>query len=103
MLLISVVCRSHDVITYSVVDNAQLGHILNEFVRNSTLSYLDHNHAEVRGAAAYTCCTIFARDPICFQTSDHAIEIISDVLDKLLIVGVADRGSFILPLSDLSQ
>lgn len=32
------------------------------------------------------------KDPITYQASSHAIEIISDVLDKLLTVGIADPG-----------
>jgi serine/threonine-protein kinase mTOR len=69
-------------------------------VRNSALPYLEDDHAEVRGAAAYTCCQLFVRDPICFQASSHAIEIISDVLDKLLTVGIADPGGSILILAN---
>jgi len=73
---------------------------LNEFVRNSALPYLEDDHAEVRRAAAVTCCRLFMRDPICFQASSHAIEIISDVLDKLLTVGIADPGPFLSFLGD---
>lgn len=69
------------------------GHVLNEFVRNCALPYLEDDHAEVRRAAALTCCRLFVRDPICYQASSHAIEIISDVLDKLLTVGIADPGT----------
>ncbi|KAF8519025.1 phosphatidylinositol 3-kinase [Hysterangium stoloniferum] len=66
------------------------GHILNEFVRDAALPYLEDDHPEVRKAAALTCCRLFVRDPICYQASNHSVEIISDVLDKLLTVGVAD-------------
>ncbi|KAG2355693.1 atypical PIKK FRAP protein kinase [Suillus spraguei] len=66
------------------------GHILNEFVRNAALPYLEDDNADVRRAGALTCCRLFVRDPICYQASSHAIEIISDVLDKLLTVGIAD-------------
>jgi FKBP12-rapamycin complex-associated protein len=59
-------------------------------VRDCVLQYLDEDHADVRRAAALTCCRVFARDSICYQASNHSIEIISDVLDKLLIVGIAD-------------
>lgn len=68
-------------------------HILNEFVRNCALPYLEDEHAEIRQAAALTCCILFVRDPICHQVSNHSIEIISDVLDKLLTVGIADPNS----------
>ncbi|KIK95251.1 hypothetical protein PAXRUDRAFT_33077 [Paxillus rubicundulus Ve08.2h10] len=66
------------------------GHVLNEFVRTASLPYLEDDNAEVRRAGALTCCRLFVRDPICYQASSHAIEIISDVLDKLLTVGIAD-------------
>ncbi|XP_006461841.1 hypothetical protein AGABI2DRAFT_151460 [Agaricus bisporus var. bisporus H97] len=66
------------------------GHVLNEFVRNCAVPYLEDDQPEVRRAAALTCCRLFVRDPICYQSSSHAIEIISDVLDKLLTVGIAD-------------
>ncbi|KAK0489036.1 phosphatidylinositol 3-kinase [Armillaria novae-zelandiae] len=66
------------------------GHLLNEFVRQCALPYLEDDNADVRRAAALTCCRLFVRDPICYQSSSHAIEIISDVLDKLLTVGIAD-------------
>ena len=66
------------------------GHILNEFVCYCALPYLESDHPEVRKAAALTCCRLFVRDPICHQISNHSIEIIGDVLDKLLTVGIAD-------------
>ena len=68
------------------------GHVLNEFVHDCALPYLDQDHAEVRRAAALTCCRLFVRDPICYQASNHSIEIISDVIDKLLTVAIADPG-----------
>ncbi len=68
------------------------GHVLNEFVRNCALPYLEEDHLEVRKAAALTCCSVFRRDPIGFQGSNNSIEIISDVIDKLLTVGIADPG-----------
>ncbi|PWN43039.1 putative TOR1-1-phosphatidylinositol 3-kinase [Ceraceosorus guamensis] len=66
------------------------GHILNEFVRSCTLPYLEDDEADVRKAAATTCARLFGDDPICFQTSLHAIEVVNDVLDKLMTVGIAD-------------
>ncbi|KAI0272361.1 atypical/PIKK/FRAP protein kinase [Gloeopeniophorella convolvens] len=66
------------------------GHILNAFVRSCALPYLEEDQPEVRKAAALTCCSVFRRDPICFQGSNNSIEIISDVIDKLLTVGIAD-------------
>lgn len=76
-----------------------VGHVLNEFVRNAALPYLEDDNADVRRAGALTCCKLFVRDPICYQASSHAIEIISDVLDKLLTVGIADPGGYSTPLN----
>lgn len=69
------------------------GHVLNEFVHDCALPYLDQDHPDVRRAAALTCCRLFVRDPICYQASNHSIEIISDVIDKLLTVAIADPGT----------
>ncbi|KAH9004515.1 atypical/PIKK/FRAP protein kinase [Lactarius hatsudake] len=71
------------------------GHVLNEFVRNCALPYLEEDFPEVRKAAALTCCSVFRRDPICFQGSNNSIEVISDVIDKLLTVGIADPDATI--------
>lgn len=71
---------------------------MNEFVRSAALPYLEDDNADVRRAGALTCCRLFVRDPICYQASSHAIEIISDVLDKLLTVGIADPGEPRVPL-----
>ncbi|KAG6841465.1 hypothetical protein C0991_010890 [Blastosporella zonata] len=71
------------------------GHVLNEFVRANALPYLEDDHPEIRRSAALTCCRLFVRDPICYQASSHAIEVISDVLDKLLVVGIADPDASI--------
>lgn len=70
------------------------GHILNEYVRDNALPYLEEEHPGVRQAAVLTCCRLFIKDPICYQASNHSIEIVSDVIDKLLTVGIADPGSY---------
>lgn len=66
------------------------GHILNEFVQQAALPLLDDPSPEVRQTAAVTCSKLYVRDPICHQTSSHSIEIISNVLNKLLTVAIAD-------------
>jgi FKBP12-rapamycin complex-associated protein len=66
------------------------GHILNEFVRDVAIRYVDADNPEIRKAAALTCCQLFVRDPIVHQTSHHAIQVVGDVIEKLLTVGVAD-------------
>lgn len=80
------------VFTFKVLFLIPIGHVLNEVVRQCALPYLEDDHTEVRKAAALTCCELFIKDPICYQSSSHAIEVISDVLDKLLTVGIADPG-----------
>jgi len=54
--------------------------------------YLETDIVEVRKAAALTCCQLFARDKILEQTSQHAIQVVNEVLERLLTVGVADPG-----------
>lgn len=66
------------------------GHILNEFVRDVAIRYVEDDEPIIRKAAALTCCQLFVRDPIVHQTSYHAIQVVSDVIEKLLTVGVAD-------------
>jgi FKBP12-rapamycin complex-associated protein len=65
-------------------------HVLNEFVRDCIVTYLEDDVADIRKAAAVTCCQLFVRDPICNQTSVHAIKVVGEVLEMLLIVGIAD-------------
>ncbi|KAH3678460.1 hypothetical protein WICMUC_001477, partial [Wickerhamomyces mucosus] len=61
-----------------------------EFVRNCTISYIEHYNPEVRKIAALTSSELFLKDPICFQTSSYALNAVSEVLDKLLTVSVTD-------------
>ncbi|KAI0825630.1 armadillo-type protein, partial [Irpex lacteus] len=63
---------------------------LNEFVRDNALPYLEDDNPQIRRAAALTCCNLFIKDPICYQASNHSIELVGDVIDKLLTVGIAD-------------
>lgn len=66
------------------------GHTLNEFVRDAVLPYLEHDNIDVRQEAVLASTQLFIHDPICYQTSSHSIEIVSDVLEKLLTVGITD-------------
>jgi FKBP12-rapamycin complex-associated protein len=66
------------------------GHILNEFVRDVAIRYVEADNPMIRKAAALTCCQLFVRDPIVHQTSHHAIQVVGDVIKKLLEVGVGD-------------
>lgn len=68
------------------------GHTLNEFVREAALPYLEHDSPEVRKEAVLASTQLFINDPICNQTSAHSIEIVNDVLEKLLAVGITDQS-----------
>ncbi|PNY25181.1 Phosphatidylinositol 3-kinase tor2 [Tolypocladium capitatum] len=66
------------------------GHILNEFVRDVAIKYVEDEDPDIREAAALTCCQLYVRDPIVNQTSYHALQVVGDVIEKLLTVGVSD-------------
>ncbi|KAL8715140.1 MAG: hypothetical protein Q9220_001097 [cf. Caloplaca sp. 1 TL-2023] len=66
------------------------GHQLNEFVRDVAIRYVDNNNPAIRKAAALTSCQIYTQDPIIHQTSSHAIRTVAQVVEKLLVLGVAD-------------
>lgn len=69
------------------------GHVLNEFVRDVAIRYVDNNNPEIRKASALTCCQLYIRDPIIHQTSFHAIRVVGEVIERLLVVGVADPNA----------
>ncbi|KAI9736363.1 MAG: phosphatidylinositol kinase- protein kinase tor1 [Cirrosporium novae-zelandiae] len=66
------------------------GHILNEFVRDVAIKYVDNDNPEIRKAAALTSCQIFIRDPIVHQTSYNAVKVVREVIEKLLAQCLAD-------------
>ncbi|KAL4787723.1 armadillo-type protein [Aspergillus varians] len=66
------------------------GHILNKFVRDVAVNYVENDNPDIRKASALTCCQLFVHDPIINQTSGHSIQVVSEVIDKLLTVGIGD-------------
>ena len=77
------------------------GHTLNEFVRDAALPYLEHDNAEVRREAVLASTQLFINDPICHQTSTHSIEIVREVLEKLLTVAITDSsGSRVVSIAN---
>lgn len=66
------------------------GNVLNEFVRDVMINYVEDDNPDVRKAAALSSCQLFIKDPIVYQTSNHAIQVVSQVLEKLLTVGITD-------------
>lgn len=80
---------------YALVSNhiySVTGYVLNEFVHDVAIHYVEHDNPTIRKAACLTCCQLFVKDPILMQTSRHAGHIVSGVIDKLLAVAVADPG-----------
>jgi serine/threonine-protein kinase mTOR len=69
------------------------GHILNEFVRDVTARYATHENSDVRLAAAVTCSQLFTKDPILNQKGNNAIQVVGEVVDKLLTVAVGDADA----------
>ncbi|KAF2718139.1 TOR1 phosphatidylinositol 3-kinase [Polychaeton citri CBS 116435] len=66
------------------------GHILNEFVKDVAIRYVEDDVPRIRRAAALTSCQLFIRDPIVHQTSYHSIQVVGEIVERLLTVGVAD-------------
>ena len=66
------------------------GHILNEFVRDVAIRYVENDNAEIRKAAALTCCQLFLDDPVLKQKGLEASRIVADVISKLLNVALSD-------------
>ncbi|PSK55906.1 hypothetical protein B9Z65_4784 [Elsinoe australis] len=66
------------------------GHVLNEFVHDVAIRYVDDDDSLIRKNAALTCCQLLVKDPIVNQTSRQAIKIVSDVVERLLTMSVAD-------------
>ncbi|KAJ3037894.1 phosphatidylinositol kinase- protein kinase tor1 [Rhizophlyctis rosea] len=71
------------------------GYMLNELVRECAITYLEDDVGEIRKAAALTCCSLLARDPVCYQSSNNALQIVGEVLEKLLTVGITDSDPVI--------
>jgi FKBP12-rapamycin complex-associated protein len=66
------------------------GHVLNEFVRDVAIKYVEDDDPDIREAAALTCCQLYVDDSIVSQTSQHALQVVGEVIEKLLTVGVSD-------------
>lgn len=66
------------------------GHILNEFVRDVAITFVNNDNPEIRRASALTCCQLFVNDPIINQTSSHSVQIVGEVISSLLSVGIGD-------------
>lgn len=72
----------------------QSGYILNEFVKDVAIRYVEDDNAVIRKAAALTSCQLFINDPSVNQVSRHAIQVVSTVIERLLAVAVSDPSKF---------
>ena len=63
---------------------------LHELVRDCAVLYLDDDDPSIRRAAAITTSHLLAEDPACFQTSSHSLLIVTEILDRLLSIAIAD-------------
>ena len=66
---------------------------LHELVRDCAVLYLDDDDSSIRRAAAITTSHLLAQDPACFQTSSHSVLIVTEILDRLLSIAIADTDS----------
>lgn len=79
------------------------GHSLTQFVRHCADHFLNSEHKEIRMEAARTCSRLLT--PSIHLISGHmvsqtAVQVVADVLSKLLVVGITDPGDITrLPLS----
>ena len=76
---------------------------MGEFVRDRVIRYVEDDNAEIRRAAALSSCAVLASDPVVSQTSNNAIRLVNEVLEKLLTLAIADPGSSELLFSPLSS
>ncbi|GAA5970883.1 hypothetical protein JCM11641_004492 [Rhodosporidiobolus odoratus] len=65
-------------------------HSLGEFVRDHVARYTEDDNADIRRAAAMSCCAVLSTDPVVGQTSNNSIKLVNEVLEKLLTLAIAD-------------
>ncbi|KAF2071336.1 hypothetical protein CYY_007349 [Polysphondylium violaceum] len=65
-------------------------HNLLEFVRECVVGYLDDDNPEIRREAAITCAQLMVRPDESAPTRGHSAVVVGEVLEKLLVVGIAD-------------
>lgn len=64
--------------------------MLHEFVRDCVVEFTNDDNPAIRYAAANATCAVLHRDPILYQTSRHAIEVVDQILGRLLSVAISD-------------
>ncbi|KAG8827189.1 phosphatidylinositol kinase- protein kinase tor1 [Serendipita sp. 401] len=69
------------------------GYELSDVVRTCALPYLEDETSEIRLRAAITCCQLFMREPGPGQRSICPLDVINEVLEKLLTASIADTDA----------
>jgi FKBP12-rapamycin complex-associated protein len=57
---------------------------------------MDDENRNIRKAAAVTVGHLLAQDPLCYQNSNHSLQVVSDILERLLSAAIADQGNYLL-------
>ena len=60
-------------------------------VRDCAIIYMDDDNKNLRKAAAITVSHLLAQDPLCYQSSNYSLQVVSDILERLLSVAIADQ------------
>lgn len=63
---------------------------MTDFVRETIISYIEHENTQVRKLAAITSCHLLIKDNIGRNTSLNSLNILSEILSKLLTVAITD-------------
>ena len=71
---------------------------LHELIRKCAIMYLEDENADIRKAASTTCCQLLIQDPICQEKGVHAVQVVHEVLGKLMSVAVSDPGKQLFKL-----
>lgn len=61
-----------------------------DFVRETIISYIEHENTQIRKLAAVTSCHLLIKDNIGRHTSLNSLNIVSEILSKLLTVAITD-------------
>ena len=79
--------------------------MLHDFLRDCVINYMDNDLADIRKAAAHASSEIIRRDPVLYQTSKQALEVVDTVLTRLLATSISDPDPSIreLVLRELSK
>lgn len=75
-------------------------HVLTEMVRESIVNYLDDDNPIIRAEAAKTCTKLIVKPGQPALAVGHGAIMVAEVLEKLLIVGIADPDAQVCAAND---